>query len=136
MDEPASTKGGKLRPLDESDLAVMDRIERQVIAQGINWSELARRVGKTSSAASQWSSRRALPRLQSLHAIAKELGVPLSWLLTGKAPSDACQARNEIELEMLALLRHMSPSEQKAALVAARRLIGRLDPSPDVVNGA
>jgi transcriptional regulator with XRE-family HTH domain len=108
----------------------MSRIESQLVAQGANWSELARRVGKTTSAASQWSSRRAVPRLQTMHAIAKELGVALSWLLAGEAVAEAAQADSETEREMLALLRQMSHPERKAALAAARRIVGSMNAAP------
>ena len=133
MDDTASTKSGKVRPLDEADLAVMERIEAQLVAQGTSWSELARRVGKTSSAASQWSSRRVLPRLQTMLAIATELGVPIGWLFTGNEADEASQAQNDIEREILMLLRQMSQSERKAALAAARRLVGSLGPKSAIV---
>lgn len=114
----------KQRPLTPRELAVMDRIEHKLVINGSNWSKLAVAVGKTTSSASQWSGRRSFPRESVLCVIARELGVPMGWLLTGDEPDEKRKAQTEDEVTLLALFREMSPAERAALLAAGRGLKG------------
>lgn len=117
---------GKPRPLTDRELAVMDRLERLLRDRGLNWSQMARAVGKTTGSASQWSGRRSFPREQTLYAIAQWLGVGMGWLLSGDEPQERRLAQTTNEQALLDALRAMSPDEQKALLAAAQGIKGSL----------
>lgn len=107
---------GKQRELTAREKLVLDRIGHILAERGWSWSELARRMGKTTSAASQWSGKRAFPRENVLYAIARELGVDMGWLLTGDEPTEQRAAQTQAELRALELLRQMTPEQQALAI--------------------
>lgn len=116
----------KQRQLNNREKAVLDRISQILETKGWSWSELARRVGKTTSAASQWSGKRSFPRENVLYMISSALEVDMGWLLTGEDPAERRLAQTETELRLLELARAMSPEEQRALIAAAQGLKGSL----------
>jgi len=97
----------------------MGRIETRLKELGLNWAELARRVGKKEASGSQWSGRRVFPREGTLHEIAKVLEVGVGWLLTGGEPLEERLAQTTTEKDMLRLLRDMTPEQQRVVLASA-----------------
>jgi len=116
----------KQRDLMEREKAVLDRVAEKLTVLGWSWSELARRVGKTTSSASQWSGKRSFPRENVLYMISRELGVDMGWLLTGDEGGERRLAQTETELRLLELLRQMAPDEQRAVIAAATGIKGSL----------
>ena len=60
-----------------------ERIKNSRIAAKMTQEELARAVGKTRNAVTQWESGASRPRLNTLEDIAGALNVSIDWLLTG-----------------------------------------------------
>jgi transcriptional regulator with XRE-family HTH domain len=116
----------KQRTITERERAALDRVKQCLDRQGLNWSDLARSVGKTASSASQWSGKRSFPRENVLFMMARHLGVDMGWLLTGDEPNERRLAQTEAELRLLDLVRQMSPDEQRALLAAAHGIKGSL----------
>jgi transcriptional regulator with XRE-family HTH domain len=116
----------KQRDLTAREKAVLDRVAEKLTVLGWSWSELARRVGKTTSSASQWSGKRSFPRENVLYMISRELGVDMGWLLTGDEGGERRLAQTETELRLLELLRQMAPDEQRAVIAAATGIKGSL----------
>ena len=61
----AATLGGRLRTARE--------------ARGWSVAQLAGRVGVTVTTVARWERDRSRPRLRQLEAVARALGLPLSW---------------------------------------------------------
>jgi transcriptional regulator with XRE-family HTH domain len=114
------------RPLSPAELAVMDRINQKLISEGLSWSELARRVGRTISAGKQWSGRRAFPTQRTFTRIAEVLGVTQAWLLRGDEEDRPPVARTKRQAEVLALMMEMSPDQEAAAVAALKGLAAHL----------
>lgn len=108
----------KQRDLNDREKTVLQRIATKLAERGWSWSELARRVGKTASSASQWSGKRSFPRENVLYMIARELEVDMGWLLTGDEPTERRLAQTEAEMRMLELLRQLPPDQQRLAIGA------------------
>lgn len=102
----------------------MDRVEQTLNKRGLNWAELARRVGKKESSGSQWSGRRVFPREATLHEMAKVLEVSVGWLLTGDEPQEERLAQTVSEREVLLLMRGLTPEQQRLALATIAGLKG------------
>lgn len=66
-----------------------ERIKNSRIAAKMTQEELARAVGKTRNAVTQWESGASRPRLNTLEDIAGALNVSVDWLLTGNTPNVA-----------------------------------------------
>ena len=66
-----------------------ERIKNSRIAAKMTQEELARAVGKTRNAVTQWESGASRPRLNTLEKIAEALEVSVDWLLTGNTPNVA-----------------------------------------------
>ena len=66
-----------------------ERIKNSRIAAKMTQEELARAVGKTRNAVTQWESGVSRPRLNTLEEIAEALEVSVDWLLTGNTPNVA-----------------------------------------------
>ncbi len=58
-------------------------------ARGIRGIDLARRIGVTKAAVSNWERGHAPPTLAHLYAIARELGIPPRDLLPASLDDDA-----------------------------------------------
>ncbi|MFZ5787199.1 MAG: XRE family transcriptional regulator [Acidobacteriota bacterium] len=65
---------------------VLDRISNQLRAKGLKQVDLARRLGVTDSAVSQWMAGRSEPSWWALAELSRMLGVSADWLL-GLKPS-------------------------------------------------
>jgi transcriptional regulator with XRE-family HTH domain len=63
---------------------IAKRIKETREARGITASEFARLVGVTPTAVWNWEKNSITPRRPALEAIAKVLGVTISFLLTGR----------------------------------------------------
>ncbi|WP_279100846.1 XRE family transcriptional regulator [Bartonella apis] len=66
-----------------------ERIKNSRIAAKMTQEELAKAVGKTRNAVTQWESGASRPRLNTLEVIAEALNVSIDWLLTGNTPNVA-----------------------------------------------
>jgi transcriptional regulator with XRE-family HTH domain len=65
------------------------RIRQARLAAGISQSSLARLLGVTRSACSQWESARGTaPHRKRLEQLANLFGVSYEWLVTGKKPKE------------------------------------------------
>lgn len=116
----------KQRALSPAERQAMDRIADAIQARGWSWSELARRVGKTSSAASQWSGKRAFPTQRTFIAIAAALDVAASWLLSGDDPDAEIKPKTKRQAEALKLMLEMTPEQEAAALAAIQGIAAHM----------
>jgi hypothetical protein len=115
--EPARRK---LRPLNEHEAGVMDRIATRLDRKrNITWTWLAVGCGHTKNMGSQWSSRNSFPKERDLHRIATMLEVDMGWLLTGDDRSEATRAQTQTEAAMLQVMRTLPPDMQKLLLAQA-----------------
>lgn len=92
---------------------------------GISQSELARRIGKTSGAVSQYESDTVTPRMPILERIADTLDVP-SYKLLGTAPAyEYAVMRIDVthdEEDLVELFRTLPKEKQEQLLRIARTL--------------
>lgn len=116
----------KTRPLSPRELAAMDRIALTLKAKGWSWSELARRVKKTPSAASQWSGRLAFPSHRTFIAICTELEVAASWVLDGEDADKAPRPATKRQADILRLMADMTPDQEAAILAAAQGIAAHM----------
>ena len=77
-----------------------ERIKNSRIAAKMTQEELARAVGKTRNAVTQWESGASRPRLNTLEKIAEALEVSVDWLLTGNTPNVAGAETTRTNSEM------------------------------------
>lgn len=101
-------------------MGIHDRIKEAREQAGISQTELARLLGVTRSACSQWeSSGGTAPRRERLEQLAQLLGVSFEWLATGRGGGGShafeAQAENNPEL----------PPDQQELLNLYRRLPAR-----------
>jgi HTH-type transcriptional regulator, cell division transcriptional repressor len=68
-----------------ANATISDRIKETRIARGLNASELARLVGVTPAAVSNWENNAITPRRTALEILARVLGVTVEYLLTGRS---------------------------------------------------
>ena len=109
----------KNRDLTANERATIDRIKERVKARGGSMAKLARDVGTTTNAGSQWGSYRALPKHRTMVAIANNLGVSMNWLLSGfDEPAD--RPLTTVELETLAAMRELPPDKQALILATVK----------------
>jgi transcriptional regulator with XRE-family HTH domain len=107
------------------------RLERD----GLEATQVARAIGVTPSALSQWergSVRNIRP--DNLLGAARYFDVSLPWLITGTGPRRAEEAVTDEEIRALALFRRLSEQGQLAMLgqlewMASRE--GKIDPLDD-----
>lgn len=74
-----------------------DRIKALMAAHSITQSKLAKLIGTTQAAVSNWCSGNKVPGDDNLQAIAKELGANLGWLVTAKGSMFMPDERQERE---------------------------------------
>jgi transcriptional regulator with XRE-family HTH domain len=109
----------KSRELTAAEREVIDRIKARVRARGSTMAKLAREIGATTNAGSQWGSYRSLPKHRSMVAIARNLEVSVNWLLTGfEEPAD--RPLTAVELETLAAMRELPPDKQALILATVK----------------
>ena len=77
-----------------------ERIKNSRIAAKMTQEELAKAVGKTRNAVTQWESGASRPRLNTLEKIAEALNVSIDWLLTGNTPNVAETEKTRTNSEM------------------------------------
>jgi transcriptional regulator with XRE-family HTH domain len=111
---PKSPK--KMRPLSDTERLTIDRIRERVKETGSSMAKLARDVGQTTNAGSQWGSYRSFPRQRTMIEIAKVLGVSVNWLLSGEEKAAETPLTTG-EKELLAAVREL-PADQQALLLA------------------
>ncbi|TVU68087.1 XRE family transcriptional regulator [Cobetia crustatorum] len=71
------------------------RIKQKRKEAGLSQEALAKQVGVTKGAISQWEQGATNPSGQNLYSLAKALGVSAEWLLSGKS-SKAAQIKDEL----------------------------------------
>jgi transcriptional regulator with XRE-family HTH domain len=104
-------------------MAIHDRIREARDQAGISQTELARLLGVTRSACSQWeSSGGTAPRRDRLEQLAGLLGVSFEWLATGRG-ADGSQTDKVAEVP--AGYATALPSDQRELLERYRRLTAR-----------
>ena len=102
-------------------MAIHDRIREAREQAGVSQTELARLLGVTRSACSQWESvQGTAPRRQRLEQLAQLLGVSFEWLATGRGAggADVIEAPVPGPSEL--------PPDQQELLGLYRRLPARL----------
>ncbi|HEX7029637.1 MAG TPA: helix-turn-helix transcriptional regulator [Gammaproteobacteria bacterium] len=101
-------------------MAIHDRIREAREQAGISQTELARLLGVTRSACSQWESAGGTaPRRERLEQLAALLGVSFEWLATGRGGAGMAPA--ETDPATPATL----PADQQELLLLYRRLPAR-----------
>jgi transcriptional regulator with XRE-family HTH domain len=102
---------------------------------GLEATQVARAIGVTPSALSQWergSVRNIRP--DNLLSAARYFDVSLPWLITGAGPRKAEEAVTDEEIRALALFRRLSEQGQLAMLGQLEWMTGRegkVDPPDD-----
>ena len=74
------------------DETMADRIQRTREERKLTASELARKLGVTSTAVWNWEKNGRRPRHAVLSDLSKTLGVSAEWLLSGKSERDNADA--------------------------------------------
>ncbi|WP_161493318.1 helix-turn-helix domain-containing protein [Zoogloea sp. LCSB751] len=64
------------------------RIKATRELRGLSQGELARRIGVSQPAASDWENCRSEPTVENLRALAVELDLWFEWLVTGRGTRD------------------------------------------------
>ncbi|HLU61789.1 MAG TPA: helix-turn-helix domain-containing protein [Gammaproteobacteria bacterium] len=111
-------------------MTIADRIREAREQAGVSQTELARLLGVTRSACSQWESPQGTaPRRERLEQLATLLGVSFEWLATGRgseqAPAEVQVTSPDLppdQQELLALYRRLPPRLRLAVLNLARDL--------------
>lgn len=70
------------------------RLKQLREARSLNVAEFAKRIQASPAAIWHWEHRGTLPRIGALNAIAEVLGVPRSYLETGKSVDGENEIRN------------------------------------------
>lgn len=84
---------------------------------------LAKLIGVTSGAITQYEGGRNAPALKRLEEIAGALGVTTKWLLTGDEPEENVRAQTLHEAELLDLIRKLPAKRQATALKQLRAMV-------------
>ncbi|HEX7048026.1 MAG TPA: helix-turn-helix transcriptional regulator [Gammaproteobacteria bacterium] len=101
-------------------MAIHDRIREAREQAGISQTELARLLGVTRSACSQWeSSSGTAPRRERLEQLAALLGVSFEWLATGRGGTGLATAESDPATPATL------PADQQELLLLYRRLPAR-----------
>lgn len=101
-------------------MGIHDRIREAREQAGVSQTELARLLGVTRSACSQWESATGTaPRRERLEQLAQLLGVSFEWLATGRGGSgpSAIEVQPDAGTEL--------PPDQQELLNLYRRLPAR-----------
>ena len=115
-------------PFEHRDIPAMaralgQRIQAARARKRLTQAGLAEQLGVTDNAVTQWETGRATPRAERLEAIARTLGVMVSWLVTGEEPAGPAAAETASETEVLTLLRAIPADKRAAALEAVAALL-------------
>lgn len=120
-------------------MAIQDRIREAREQAGISQTELARLLGVTRSACSQWESQRGTaPRRERLEQLSSLLGVSFEWLATGRGADGAPLPEPAVlppadlppdQQELLGLYRRLPARFRLAVLNLVRDLQGDRNPS-------
>lgn len=105
-------------------MSIGSRIKQARRAAGLSQVELAKAMGITRSACSQWESDQGTaPRRDRLERLALELGVSYQWLATGKdsqAHGGIAEAvpvyLTSEQSELLRLFNELKPRQRKALI--------------------
>ncbi|MGH8032605.1 MAG: helix-turn-helix domain-containing protein [Luteimonas sp.] len=113
------------------------RVRKARVVVNLSQAELARRIGVKRSAVTQWEHPAGTkPSVAHLIQIAIETNSNFEWLATGRGPSRSDggdsvpavtvddYARDEVESQALAHLRHLSSTRRKTAIEILRVLAG------------
>lgn len=101
-------------------MAIHQRIREAREQAGISQTELARLLGVTRSACSQWESAQGTaPRRERLEQLAALLGVSFEWLATGRGGS------GPVELDPAPAQPGDLPPDQQELIALYRRLPAR-----------
>ena len=101
-------------------MAIHERIREAREQAGISQTELARLLGVTRSACSQWESTQGTaPRRERLEQLAALLGVSFEWIATGRGGS------GPVEVEAVSAADADLPPDQQELLALYRRLPAR-----------
>lgn len=102
-------------------MAIHDRIREAREQAGLSQTELARLLGVTRSACSQWESEQGTaPRRERLVQLASVLDVSFEWLATGTAAAgqtpDTMPQLPPDQQELLSIYRRLSARQRLAVL--------------------
>lgn len=110
----------------EKALQVGGRIRQLRVAFGWTQSELARRIGVTENAVTQYETGRAMPKPVNLQRVAEAFETSVEWLMTGGDEEDIVRAHTTAEAAMLREFRKLPLEQQGFALAALQGMAGRL----------
>lgn len=96
------------------------RIKKLLKEKGISQAELARRIGVSRAAVSEWVRGKSEPSESTLKLIAKEFGVNENWLKTGEGEIWSKDRSLEKEIENL-------PEEKIEELLIAVKIIRKIE---------
>lgn len=120
---------GKTKQTDrvtEKALQVGGRVRQLRIAFGWTQAELARRIGVTENAVTQYETGRAMPKPVNLQRVAEAFETSVEWLMTGGDEEDVVRAHTTAEAAMLREFRKLPLEQQGFALAALQGMAGRL----------
>jgi transcriptional regulator with XRE-family HTH domain len=109
--ERAVQVGGRIRQLRE--------------AFGWTQGQLARHIGVTENAVTQYETGRAMPRPQRLQQVAEAFETSVEWLMTGGDEVELFRAQTTAEADMLREFRKIPLEQQGFALAAVQGMASR-----------
>lgn len=86
---------------------------------------LARRIGVTENAITQYETGRAVPKSERLERLAEHLGTSMEWLLTGGDDDELARAQTALELAILRAIRKVPVEHQQTAIAAIQGIAAR-----------
>jgi HTH-type transcriptional regulator, cell division transcriptional repressor len=108
--------------LNSSPEVISKRIRETREARGMTASEFSRLVGVTPTAVWNWEKNSIKPRRPALEAIAKVLGVSISFLLTGREEIREVDAAPQRVASVASILEDARASLAQATGLALERI--------------
>lgn len=93
-------------------------------AHGMSQTELARRIGKTAAAISQYESGETTPRIGVIEDMAALFGVPKSLIISESNRYEASEKLSDSEQELIDLYRSTDARGRDAIMAVARSQAG------------
>ena len=100
-----------------------ENIKELRLKAGWSQGDLARRIGKTRAAISQYEADTYAPRMGVIEDLAAVFGVSKSVILESDTPDKTLSA---VESELIDLYRHLSANAKHALLVGLRDYAGAM----------
>jgi transcriptional regulator with XRE-family HTH domain len=98
------------------------RIKACRVEKDLSQTELAKRLGVTKAAVSQWETDRSSPEMDTLRRLAGMFGRTVEWMVSGDERQSVTYSDDEVEL--CRMFRKLSPEKRAALLLVGKGLAG------------